>query len=102
MTTLTFDTHAAFKSLRDAGASEPLAEAILAALRMSRTQGSEIPASKVHRDDPAAGTDLAAEMGLTAAATKSDVEYVKLLLTARLVWTALAVTMLAVVVAKIL
>ena len=102
MTTLTFDTHAAFKSLRDAGASEPLAEAIRAALLMSRTQRSEMPASMVHRDDPAAETDLAAEMGLMDVATKSDVEYVKLLLTARLVWTAFAVTVLAVVVSKIL
>lgn len=102
MTTLTFDTHAAFKSLRDAGASEPLAEAILAALRMSRTQGSEIPASKAHRDDPVVETDLVAKTELVDFATKLDVEYVKLLLTARLVWTALAVTMLAVVVAKIL
>ena len=102
MTTLTFDTHAAFKSLRDAGASEPLAEAILNALLMSRTQGSEMPASKVHWDDLAAETDLVSRTELATVATKSDVEYVKLLLTARLVWTALAVTMLAVVVSKIL
>lgn len=101
MTTLTFDTHAAFKAMRDAGASEPLAEAILAALLMSRTQGSEMPASKVHWDAPAAETDLVAKTELVDFATKLDLEYVKLLLTARLVWTALAVTMLAVVAAKL-
>lgn len=101
MTTLTFDTHAAFKAMRDAGASEPLAEAILAALLMSRTQGSEMPASKVHWDDPAAETDLVAKTELVDFATKLDLEHVKLLMTARLVWTALAVAMLAVVVAKL-
>ena len=69
---------------------------------MSRTQGSEIPASKVHWDDPVAETDLVSRTELATVATKSDVEYVKLLLTARLVWTAFAVTVLAVVVSKIL
>ena len=102
MTALTFDTHAAFKAMRDAGASEPLAEAILAALLMSRTQGSEMPASKVHWDDPAAETDLVSRTELAAVATKWDLRHLKLLMTARLVWTALAVTVLAVVVSKLL
>ena len=86
MTVLTFDTHAAFKVMRDAGVSEPLAESILAVLQMSKSR----------RGASAARTDL------ENLATKADLELLELRMTMRLGLTALVVIVLAIVAAKLL
>ena len=86
MTALTFDTHAAFKVMRDAGVSEPLAESILAVLQMSKPrQGAS-----------ATKTDL------DSLATKADLELLELRMTMRLGLTALVLIVLAIVAAKLL
>ena len=96
MTALTFDTHAAFKVMRDAGVSEPLAESILAVLQMSKSQGSKVLASKPRRGAPATKTDLEDPV------TRADLDLLELRMTMRLGLTALVAIVLAIVAAKLL
>lgn len=94
MSTLTFDTHAAFKVMRDAGLSEPIAESILAVLKMRKLQGSKVLADKPRRGAFATKTDL------DSLVTKADLELLELRMTMRLGLTALVVIVLAVAAAK--
>ena len=83
MATLTFDTHAAVKVMRDAGVDEPLAESIVAVIRMAKAHRDNLVTKAVlHTTLNAAMKDLErrltirtgamifAAAGLAVAATK--------------------------------
>ena len=86
MAAMTFDTHAAIKAIKDAGAAEPLAEAIVSAIQTGTA----------HLNDLATKTDL------DSLATKADLELLELRMTMRLGLTALVLIVLALAAAKFL